>query len=47
MGKAIDLTGTKVGKLTLIEKCLKNGKTGYYCKCECGNEKWIRADSLT
>lgn len=47
MGISKDLTSTKVGKLTLLKRKRENGRTYYYCRCECGNEKWIRADSLT
>ncbi len=46
-GKIKDITGSKIGKLTLIERKVKNGKAYYLCKCECGNEKLIRSDSLT
>ena len=47
MGKAIDLTGTKIGMLSIIERKIENNRTYYFCKCDCGNEKWIRSDSLT
>lgn len=47
MSKAKDLTGSRVGKLLLLERKRENNKTYYYCKCGCGNEKWIRADNLT
>lgn len=39
MGKLIDLTGKKYGRLTVIEK-LPNNKYGgsmWSCKCDCGN----------
>lgn len=41
MGKAIDLTGKKFGRLTVIKRI---GRDKYYhstwlCKCECGKEK--------
>lgn len=32
--------------LTLLERKRKNNKTYYYCRCDCGNFKWIRGDSL-
>jgi hypothetical protein len=47
--KCIDLTGQKFGRLTVIERAENKGRRrGAYwlCKCECGNEKVIRADSL-
>lgn len=48
MGKLIDLTGKKFGKLTVIKK---NGSSRNYismwlCRCECGNEVVIRSDHL-
>ena len=43
--KTIDLTGMKYGKLTAIEKIeVKSSKKYWKWKCECGNEKIIRAD---
>ena len=38
--------GDKVGMLTLLDKKRENKRTYFYCKCDCGNEKWIRADSI-
>lgn len=43
MGKFIDLTGQKFGRLIVIEY-KQNGK--WLCKCDCGNEKVVRGDSL-
>lgn len=43
MGKLIDLTGIKFGKLTVISRC-ENNKSGlaqWECKCECGNSKIV------
>lgn len=43
MGKFIDLTGQKFGKLTVIKR-VENGKYGHskwLCVCECGNKKEI------
>lgn len=43
--------GDRVGKLTLLKE--KKEKVGnqyrkyFYCHCDCGNEKWIRVDSLS
>jgi hypothetical protein len=36
----------KLGLLTLIRKESRNWRTYWYCKCDCGNEKWIREDML-
>ena len=42
-----DLIGQKFNKLTVIEKVTdEKGKTKWRCKCDCGNEKIIRGDSL-
>lgn len=47
-----NLTGEKIGKLTVIERSQstfsKSGKpiTRWLCLCECGNTKIIRADAL-
>lgn len=38
--------GDRVGKLTLLERKRENNRTYFYCKCDCGNTKWIRADCL-
>lgn len=52
MAKFIDLTGKNFGKLTIIERVNKpdhiKKKYGTYwlCKCQCGNEKIIKGDSL-
>ncbi|WP_195264571.1 AP2 domain-containing protein [Clostridium sp. 1001275B_160808_H3] len=42
-----NLIGSKFNMLTIIDSEFRNKKTYYLCKCECGNEKWIRADSVT
>ncbi len=47
MGAPKDLTGSRIGKLLLIERKRENNRTYYLCKCDCGNEKWIRADAFT
>lgn len=46
-----DLTGMRFGKLTALELKLSSDKNGYtikhwLCKCDCGNTKIIREDSL-
>ena len=44
---AIDLTGQRFGRLTVIERAENIGKkTMWKCRCDCGNEKIIRADDL-
>ena len=43
-----DLTGNQYGRLTVLNKAFsKNGRLYWHCKCDCGNEKDIRGDSLT
>ncbi len=48
MGKFIDLTGQKFGRLTVIERAgsTKHGATKWLCKCECGKEKIVIGDEL-
>ena len=42
-----DRTGIKYGKLTCTDKFERRGKRIYwFCKCECGNEKWVSAQNL-
>lgn len=48
MGKKIDLTGQKFGKLTVIkeaDKKIRNCVT-WHCKCDCGNEVDIPSGAL-
>ena len=47
MSRNKDLTGSKIGKLTVLERKRQDNRTYYLCLCECGNKKWIRADRLT
>lgn len=46
MSKERDLTGQRIGKLLVIKRKRENNRTYYNCKCDCGNEKWIRSDRL-
>ena len=49
MGKLIDLTGQRFGRLTVIKKdAERKTKTGSYwiCQCDCGKVKSIRSASL-
>lgn len=45
---SLELTGKKFGFLTAIKKTNSIGTSGrnWLCKCDCGNEKEIRASSL-
>lgn len=53
MGKLIDLTGKRFGRLTVIERDYETQKkkhsngTYWKCKCDCGNSKSISARCLT
>lgn len=48
LGKLIDLTNLKFGKLTVIKRVSndKNGKTRWLCRCDCGNDKIVRGNDL-
>jgi len=48
MGKRLDLTGQKFGRLTAIKlsDIVKYGISYWLCKCDCGNEKIINSASL-
>lgn len=52
MGKFIDLTNKKFGRLTVIKRDIgtnrknKTNKTLWLCKCECGNEVTITRTNL-
>lgn len=48
MGKFIDLTGQKFGRLTVIKRVenAKDRHASWLCKCDCGNEKIICGKSL-
>ena len=42
------MIGQKFGILTVLDEKYNKENKRYYllCKCECGNEKWIRKDSI-
>ena len=48
MSKAIDLTGQRLGRLTVVERAgtAKNHRSLWKCKCDCGNETVVRYDNL-
>jgi len=49
MGKFIDLTGQRSGKL-VVESCVGRDKRGgslWHCVCDCTNRVVVRSDSLT
>jgi len=46
MGNLIDLTGKKFGRLTVLERDFSKERVYWICKCQCGNLKSIRSDSL-
>ena len=48
MGKFIDLTGQKFGRLTVIERVEndKQNKSRWLCICECNNKTIVNASSL-
>lgn len=50
MGKKVDLTGKRFGRILVInqnERRAKNGAIYWNCKCDCGNEKVILGTNLT
>ena len=42
-----NIVGEKFGKLTVIERVEKAGRTNYICNCDCGNKTIVRSDHLT
>lgn len=49
MGKALDLTNQRFGRLVALYKTDKRDSSGsifWHCKCDCGNEKDVRAAEL-
>ena len=47
MGKFIDLTGQRFGRLTVIERKVSNaGFVTWLCQCDCGNQTIVRGNSL-
>ena len=49
MGKIIDLTGEKFGRLIVIKRNYPNGKYGHLkwlCKCDCGEERIVWGNNL-
>ena len=48
MGKLIDLTGKRFGRLLVIAKApVKNKRTHWAVRCDCGTEKTVGAQNLT
>ena len=47
MPKFMDLTGQRYGHLTVVERdTSRKGATYWFCRCDCGNVKSIRAGDL-
>ena len=48
MGKFIDLTGQRFGRLTVIKQAAHDtsGKVCWFCRCDCGNTAVISSNSL-
>lgn len=48
MGRFVDLTGQKFGRLTVIERAgTQNGHAHWRCKCKCGNDVYANSGDLT
>jgi hypothetical protein len=48
MGRRIDITGQKFGRLTALNIAGKDsrGETIWHCICDCGNEKDVLSSNL-
>lgn len=46
MGKALDLTGQRFGRLIVIDRDYTKKDTAWICQCECGNIKSVNSKSL-
>lgn len=47
MGKFIDLTGKRFGKLTVIQRVQNKGnKVNWLCQCDCGNTTIVQGSNL-
>jgi len=47
MGKLIDLTGQKFGRLIVIERTLNQGiQTSWLCQCSCGQQTIVKGNNL-
>ena len=50
MGAYKDLTGARIGRLTVIQNTHQKNKNGSFiwkCLCDCGNEVFLPTSSLT
>lgn len=47
MSKFKDITGKRFGRLVALRIHIGEGRTKWWCKCECGEEKLIPLDSLS
>ena len=48
MPKPLNLTGQRFGRLTVLDEppVSKKGNRFWHCKCDCGNDVWVRANIL-
>lgn len=47
MGRLIDLTGKRFGRLTVIGRATRTGKNTYWlCRCDCGGQKNVSRSNL-
>lgn len=48
MGKFVDLTGQRFGRLTIIKRVYnsKDGRVQWLCRCDCGNKTIVKSISL-
>lgn len=46
MATPLDLSGQVFGRLTALRVEHRNGRRGWVCRCECGNETWVQGAKL-
>ena len=47
MGKFIDLTGQRFGRLTVLQRNgVKDGHAAWKCNCDCGNQTTVNGRHL-
>lgn len=44
--RLLDLTGKRFGKLTVVKRDSSKKTTTWLCRCDCGNETFVRRDHL-
>ena len=47
MGKKVELSGVRLGMLTVDRVAHRDKVRGWVCVCDCGTEKWFHTQALT